>query len=77
MTRGIGKLVVNTNRLGGDVCIAPGCTNEVVRVFVHRDGVTKFAVCAFHGQAIIKHGSDEQVRRYLFCGDAPEKEARQ
>ena len=50
-------------------CIVPGCKNEVVRVFI---GATPkmegacFGVCAFHGVAIIRYGTDEQVRGYLF-----------
>ena len=52
-------------------CIADGCPNEVVRVLVHKsDGSLVLGVCAFHGQAIIMHGTDEQVRRYLFADEA-------
>jgi hypothetical protein len=30
-----------------------------------------FGVCAFHGQAIIKYGTDEQVRGYVFPEPRP------
>jgi hypothetical protein len=39
----------------------------VVRVFHHQlSPAVQFGVCAFHGQTIIKYGTDEQVRRYAF-----------
>ena len=48
-------------------CIAFGCPNEVVRVYVYKaDPRATFGVCAFHGQVIIKWCTDEQVRDYVF-----------
>ena len=47
-------------------CIVSGCVNEVVREYHHKDGGRGFAVCAFHGQTIIRYGTDEQVHGYVF-----------
>lgn len=50
-------------------CVVLGCTNAVVRVYEHKENArVPFGVCAFHGQAIIKYGTDKQVRDYLFPG---------
>lgn len=54
-------------------CIVLGCPNPVVRVFQHKaDDAVSFGVCAFHGQTIIKYGTDEQVRGYVFPNEGEE-----
>lgn len=53
-------------------CIVPGCRNEVVRKYRHKqDRGVAFGVCQFHGQVIVKYGTAEQVRDYLFDGVTP------
>lgn len=48
-------------------CVVPGCRNEVVRIFRHKDDSrVEFGVCMYHGMTIIRHGTDEQVNRYVF-----------
>ena len=51
-------------------CIVPGCHNEVVRVLVGKAGGIcdgrSFGVCSFHGDAIIRYGTPDQARDYVF-----------
>ena len=50
-----------------DRCVVSGCINPVVRVYAHKAcSDVAFAVCAFHGDSIIRHGSAAQLRDYLF-----------
>ena len=52
-------------------CLVPGCQNDVARVYVGVRGPvagTCFGICAFHGDAIIRHGTKEQVHDYVFGG---------
>jgi len=60
-------LLAALRRLQAERCIVPGCSNEVVRVLVHKaNGSVRFGVCQFHGDTIIRYGTEEQVRDYVF-----------
>jgi len=57
----------DTSRAAADRCIALGCPNPVVRVFVNKDNRNvRFGVCQFHGERAMKSMTDEQLRRYVF-----------
>ena len=47
-------------------CIVPACSNEVVRVLVHRSGKSSAGLCAFHVRRAILYLAPEQVDRLVF-----------
>ena len=63
--------------MNSERCIVWGCTNPVVRVLVHKSDPN---VCgglrAFHGDAIIRYGTEKQARDYVFPGGSVDIRAR-